>query len=49
MLEIVADSLLSRCSLLLSESGAQEFQSFGPDPSLPRAGDAREAFANGGL
>src|ERR1700751_3880365 len=47
MPEIVADSPEPSCSLLLSESGIQESQSLGPDPSSPRARDARGRFAKG--
>jgi hypothetical protein len=43
MPEIVADSFAP----LLSGSGIQESQSLGPDPSLPRARDARGRFAKG--
>ena len=47
MPEIMADPPLPPCSLLLSESGIQESQSLGPDPSLSRARDARGRFAKG--
>jgi len=47
MSEIVADPPALSCSLLLSETGIQEFQSLGPDPFLPRAREARGRFAKG--
>jgi Family of unknown function (DUF5681) len=47
MPDIVADSPEPSCSLLLSERGIQESQSLGPDPSSPRARDARGRFAKG--
>lgn len=47
MPEILAHSPSPSCSLLLSEGGIQESQSLGPDPSLPRARDARGRFAKG--
>jgi hypothetical protein len=47
MPEIVADSPEPSCALLLSERGIQESQSLGPDPSSPRARDARGRFAKG--
>src|SRR6516162_2075339 len=47
MTEIVVDSLSLRCSLLLSETGSQVSQTLGPDPSAPRARDARGRFAKG--
>jgi hypothetical protein len=45
MLEMVANPLLPSSSLLLSRKGIQESQLPGPDPSLPRARDARGRFA----
>ena len=47
MPEIVADPPAPSCSLLLSKGEIQESQSLGPDPSLPRARDARGRFAKG--
>jgi hypothetical protein len=47
MPETVVDSPAPSCSLLLSESGIPDFQSFSPDPSWPRARDARGRFAKG--
>jgi hypothetical protein len=47
MPETVADPLSPPCFLLLSESGIQESQRLGPDPSSPRARDARGRFARG--
>jgi hypothetical protein len=47
MPEIVADSPALPCSLLLSESEIQEFQSPDPDSFAPRARDARGRFAKG--
>jgi hypothetical protein len=47
MTEITVDSPSLRCSLLLSETGAQVSQTLGPDPSAPRARDARGRFAKG--
>jgi len=47
MPEIVTDPLLPSGSLLLSERGILGSQSLGPDPSLPRARDARGRFAKG--
>jgi hypothetical protein len=47
MPEIVTDSPKPSCSPLLSTSRIPESQSLGPDPSLPRARDARGRFANG--
>jgi hypothetical protein len=44
---IAADSPDPTCSHLNSESGIQESQSLGPDPSRPRARDARGRFAKG--
>jgi hypothetical protein len=47
MPEFIADPPAPSCSLLLSEGGIQESQKLGPDPSLPRARDARGRFAKG--
>ncbi len=47
MPEIVTDPPAPSCSLLLSKSEIRESQSLGPDPSLPRARDARGRFAKG--
>jgi len=47
MPEIVADSPAPPCSHLLSKSKIQESQSPDPDPSAPRARDARGRFAKG--
>src|SRR5262249_32939243 len=41
------DPPAASCSLLFSEAGIQESQSLGPDPSVPRARDARGHFAKG--
>src|SRR6516164_160758 len=48
MPEIVADCLFHAplcCFLLLSNTGMEESQSLGPDPSLPRAREADEQGA----
>jgi len=42
-----ADSPAPTCSHLLSERRIQKSQPLGPDPSLPRARDARGRFAKG--
>jgi hypothetical protein len=47
MSEIVADPPDTSCYLLFSGLGIEEFQSVDPDPSLPRARDARGRFAKG--
>jgi hypothetical protein len=48
MPDIVADLLDPTCSHLLSESGMQESQPLGVDPSSPRARDVRaRGFAKG--
>jgi len=41
MPEIVTDSPKPSCSPLLSVSGIEEFQSLGPDRSVPRAREAQ--------
>jgi hypothetical protein len=47
MLQNITDPPAPPYSLLLSESEIQESQSLGPDPTLPRARDARGRFAKG--
>jgi hypothetical protein len=47
MPEIVAGPPAPPCSLLLSKTEVQQSQSLGPDPSSPRARDARGRFAEG--
>jgi hypothetical protein len=47
MLKNVTDQPAPFCSLLNSKSDIQESQSLSPDPSLPRARDARGRFAKG--
>jgi len=47
MSEIIADPPDPSCYLLFSGPGIEEFQSVAPDPSLPRARDARGRFAKG--
>jgi uncharacterized protein DUF5681 len=47
MSEIIVDPSPLCCSPLLSEAGAQKSQSLDPDPSPPRARDARGRFAKG--
>jgi hypothetical protein len=47
MPEPVADPPAPPCSLLLSKSEIEESQLLSPDPSLPRARDARGRFAKG--
>jgi hypothetical protein len=47
MRENVTDPPAPSCSLLLSKIGIQESQSPDPDPSVPRARDARGRFAKG--
>ena len=47
MPEIVTDSPKPSCSPLLSVSGIEEFQSLGPDRSVPRAREAHGRFAKG--
>jgi Family of unknown function (DUF5681) len=47
MPQMVADPRLPSCSSLLSRSGSEESQQLDPDPSVPRARDARGRFAKG--
>ena len=47
MPEIVVDRPAPTCSLLNSKNEIREFESLGPDPSPPRARDARGRFAKG--
>jgi Family of unknown function (DUF5681) len=47
MSEIVVDPPALTCSLLNSKCDIRESQSLSPDPSLPRARDARGRFAKG--
>lgn len=47
MPQTVADPPAPPCSLLLPESRVGESQPLGPDPSVPRARDARGRFAAG--
>ena len=47
MPETIADPFAPSCSLPLSETGIQQSQQPDPDPSAPRARDARGRFAKG--
>ena len=47
MPQMVTDPRLPSCSSLLSRSGPEESQQLDPDPSAPRARDARGRFAKG--
>jgi hypothetical protein len=47
MLEIFADPPAPSCSHLLSKNEIKVSQSLGPDPSAPRAREARGRFAKG--
>ena len=47
MPKTIADPSSASCFNLFSQPRIDEFQSFSPDPSSPRARDAREHFATG--
>jgi hypothetical protein len=47
MPKLIADPSAASCFPLFSQPRTEEAQSFSPDPSLPRARDARGRFATG--